>query len=161
MILSITGHRPKDFKTNELDLASTVMYQFFYEYQPSTIYVGMADGVDQYAALVARRIGIPYIAVRPYAGHQAGDPKIYKDILLGADNIVVLNESLSYPGPWVMHNRNHYMVDNSDTTLGVWSGKESGGTYECLMYARNKSTNSIATIAPGQYHYHWRRNAPS
>ena len=31
-----------------------------------------------------------------------------------------------------------YMVDNSDLVLAFWNGKESGGTYYTLSYAKKK-----------------------
>lgn len=31
------------------------------------------------------------------------------------------------------------MVDNSDLVVAVWSGKQSGGTFACVKYAKQKS----------------------
>lgn len=35
-----------------------------------------------------------------------------------------------------LYARNEWMVDNSDTVLAVWTGKQNGGTYHCVSYAQ-------------------------
>ena len=37
-----------------------------------------------------------------------------------------------------MQLRNQYMVDNSDLVLAIWNGKESGGTWNTIKYARKQ-----------------------
>lgn len=39
--------------------------------------------------------------------------------------------------------RNHWMVDHCETLFGVWTGKKSGGTYECLEYARKSKVKTV------------------
>jgi uncharacterized phage-like protein YoqJ len=48
--------------------------------------------------------------------------------------------------PVKMQLRNQYMVDNSDTIIGVWDGTQ-GGTGNCINYAR-KSKKQIIIINP-------------
>ena len=38
-----------------------------------------------------------------------------------------------------MQKRNRYMVDNSDIVLAIWNGKETGGTWNTIKYARSKN----------------------
>lgn len=37
-----------------------------------------------------------------------------------------------------MQKRNRYMVDNSDLVMAVWNGKEEGGTWDTIKYARRR-----------------------
>ena len=64
----------------------------------------------------------------------------YERILQCADKVSVLSPTYT---PWCMHVRNRYMVDNADAVLGVWNGKEEGGTYETLKYAKKKGKTVI------------------
>jgi len=72
------------------------------------------------------------------------------------DMIVTVNDG-EY-AVWKMHARNHTIVDNSDVMLAVYDGRKSGGTFECLRYARrndvpiywiNPSTKSARWITGG------------
>lgn len=141
--VAITGHRPDKLTKPFLDyipaiasalktLGATYMYQ------------GMADGADLLSAYAAMEARVPYEAVKPYSGHDTftKDPKwmaAYKDALMQADKVSTLHESNTYPGPWVFHNRNRYMVDNADTVLAIWNGDEKGGTASTVKYAMTKN----------------------
>ena len=37
-----------------------------------------------------------------------------------------------------MQKRNCYMVDKSELVLAIWNGKEQGGTWNTIRYARAK-----------------------
>jgi uncharacterized phage-like protein YoqJ len=127
--LAVTGHR----ELSNVQYVHAQLKQFFHDTKAELLYQGMAAGVDQQAALAALQSGIPYVAVRPWAGHRAG--KYYDAVLTQAQEVVTLDESTKYPGPWVYHNRNHYMVDKADVLVSVWDGSNKGGTFECTSYA--------------------------
>jgi uncharacterized phage-like protein YoqJ len=133
VIASVTGHR-------ELEHTQYVHAQlkwFFHDFKIEKLLQGMALGADQQAALAAFQSRVPYIAVRPWAGHSVG--KYYDAILMAAEDFVIVNDSPTYPGPWVYQKRNEYLVDNSDILVAVWDGRtEKSGTYNCIKYAVKK-----------------------
>lgn len=110
---------------------------------------GMAIGADQLfaAAVVALQDeflagGINHtvnlIAAVPFEGQESKWPKrsqeIYHVLLARAAHV----EYVCPPGyaAWKMQWRNEWMVNNSNIVLAVWDGKQSGGTYNCITYAR-------------------------
>jgi uncharacterized phage-like protein YoqJ len=153
MKLAFTGHRFKDLPEDDdtLNWLEDNLYGVMLEIKSTVptpkIISGMAEGVDQIAAMVAIDLFIPLIAARPYGDHAAGDKDTYKYILEHADQVVVVS-----PGAyavWKLHARNEWMVDNADMLCAVWNPeKESGGTYACLQYALKKSTIPILHIDP-------------
>lgn len=40
--------------------------------------------------------------------------------------------------PAKMDKRNRYMVDNSNIIIALWNGDKTGGTYNCIKYAKRK-----------------------
>jgi uncharacterized phage-like protein YoqJ len=62
-------------------------------------------------------------------------------ILSCADNVYWVDQG-AY-APWKMLNRNKWMVDNSDITIAVWNGDESGGTFHCVDYAKKQQKEII------------------
>lgn len=58
-----------------------------------------------------------------------------KRIIQGCD--IVNNISKRYY-QGCMQKRNRYMVDKSDLVIAVWNGKESGGTWNTIQYAKSK-----------------------
>lgn len=149
MKIAITGHRPEDLPniiwvTEELE-------NVYKKLSPTLIYTGMAAGVDLLAAEIAYKNSIPYMAVKPWAGHtpRNEDRNRYKQIVDNAEQVINVDQNANYPGVWVYHNRNTYMVDNSDYIIAIWSGKTSGGTYACIKYAKqhNKPIYHINPIA--------------
>lgn len=134
----MTGHRPEDLPNQEWVEAE--LKRTYLELKPELIYTGMAAGIDLLSAEVAHSLNIPYVATKPWAGHtpRIEDRIRYSTIEENADSVVNVDPSQTYPGVWVYHNRNVYMVDNSDFLIAVWSGKTKGGTYACVKYARQK-----------------------
>lgn len=137
MNVAITGHRPEKVGQYEgiVRQALRVAYEDLGAYR---VIQGMASGVDLWAASEAFHAGVPFLAVRPWAGHAPRklDKLAYTMALKHADEVVVVNPAEDYPGPWVYHDRNHWMVDRANVLVAVWDGSEKGGTYECLTYAR-------------------------
>ena len=60
MTIAVTGHRPQRLKGQEKMIAEWAEKQLI-RLQPSVIYDGMAQGVDQIIAIVAKKLGIPII----------------------------------------------------------------------------------------------------
>ena len=146
-----TGHRPnkfpwksendsrcKKFKERLLQEIEDLIKQGF-----DYFYCGMALGVDLYCAecLIALKdkyefsieCAIPCKGQTKYWSLK--DKFRYKKVLDVASKITILSEHYF---PYVMLNRNRYMVDNSELVLAVWDGKAQGGTYFTVNYAREK-----------------------
>lgn len=136
MIVAITGHRARDCRSEE-DVR-TRFRQVFEVFSPQHIICGAANGVDLWAADEARLLDIDIWVARPWAGHSpvAGDEQLYSRVIEAASRVVNVDESPKYLGPWMYHNRNEWMIDNSTHVLAYFNGKEKGGTYACLRYAR-------------------------
>lgn len=132
ILATVTGHREvenKQFVSTQIGLALK-------DFNVDCLFQGMAKGVDQLAASVAFKNRVAYVAVRPWAGHKVGPH--YDLVLQHATKVVVLDDAIKYPGPWVYMKRNEYMVDRSNFLIAVWDGKTSGGTYSCVKYALKK-----------------------
>jgi uncharacterized phage-like protein YoqJ len=146
MIVAATGHRPKDIEEDlgVVELKARVKLQYT---KSERLICGMADGFDLLAAKAAIELGLPITAARPWSGHKVSPDwsEIYDEVLDYADKVVVVTEADKYPGHWVMHKRNQWMVDNADAVMAYWNGKESGGTYECRKYAK-KVGKPVANI---------------
>lgn len=147
MIVSFTGHRPDKLPDKETgyklpnptyihickELEKTLK-----ELKPDKAISGMALGIDQWAANVCVRLGIPFIAAIPFEGQErmwpAESKRIYKILLDKATKRVIV-----CPGgyaPQKMQTRNEFMVNSCDTLIGVWDGSK-GGTGNCIAYAKS------------------------
>lgn len=141
MIIAGTGHRPEDSE-DESVVRTKARVKLQYPNKTgkvaTTFICGMAAGFDLWAGDEALNLGLEVIAARPWAGHapRKGDNALYERIIAAASRVVNVNESENYPGAWVYQKRNEWMVDNSDAVMAYWSGKEHGGTWNCVQYAR-------------------------
>lgn len=146
--VSFTGHRPQDlggfvpghptqvWVRRQLGAAVRALMR-----QGATDFIsGMALGVDQWAAEAVLAEGGRLIAAVPCDGQDARwsqhQRQTYYRLLDRADVVHCVA-----PGPyefWKMQTRNKWMVDHSDLVCAVWTGKTSGGTFNCLTYARQK-----------------------
>ena len=115
----------------------------------------MALGIDQLAAEVASKNGIPFVAVIPFEGQETRWPTVararYKELLDIADEQIVVS-----PGgyaAWKMQRRNEWMVDHSQHTVAVWNGTP-GGTANCVQYAL-KHREAIWHINPNTNKTGW------
>lgn len=140
MIISLTGHRSEDCISEEH--VRERVRRTLQELQDGpglpTIITGMANGFDLIGGTEALRMGCEIWAAKPWAGHgpRKSDVELYAEVIEGASRVVNVDESQEYRGPWVYHKRNEWMVDNAERVLAYWSGKERGGTYACIKYAR-------------------------
>lgn len=133
-----TGHRPEDCEDEKI--VRQKIHAALLELAPGKVITGMASGFDLFLGCEALDMGIEVIAAKPWAGHtpRRGEESQYARIIEGASEVVEVNVSATYLGPWLYHNRNQWMVDNANEGLSYWNGKKSGGTYACLKYAQTK-----------------------
>ena len=154
MITSITGHRPE--KIPDMHRVVRYLHDAYHHLGVTKVIQGMAAGVDLESAKTAYLDEIPFWAVRPWAGHtpRRGDEGMYQQALKYAERVVDVNPSLTYPGPYVYHDRNHWMVDHAQQTIAVWDGKPDGGTYQCVKYALEKGVR-VYRIDPVTFEEGW------
>lgn len=153
IIMNITGHRPESLLSSP-QWVRQELTQAMQDLGVTKIYQGMAAGVDLWAAGVAWKLGIPYVACRPWAGHKPRkeDHELYNWVLAHAAEIVHISDAAQYPGAWVYHARNEYMVDHApDGVLAVWNGNDKGGTAACIKYAK-RMQRRIYRIDPSDVH---------
>jgi len=133
-ILTITGHRDIDdyarFKHN-LTVALTAP-------EVTALIQGCASGVDLQAAKIAIDLRVPVISAMPWTTHkpQKADHELYSWILRHSEECYPVVEAETFPGNWCYHQRNQWMVDEGDEVIAWWDGREGGGTYQCLKYAK-------------------------
>lgn len=143
MILGITGNRPE--KCGGYSLPNPTynyivkeLKKKFIELEPEKIIVGMAQGVDQWAAYLAFKMGIPFLAAIPFEGQESIWPEKSKEIYCklldkAEDRILVSSGGFSANK---MQIRNEWIVDHSDVMIAVYDGAPSG-TANCVNYAKS------------------------
>lgn len=158
MIVSFTGHRPDKLPNKETGYklpnptyihVCQQLEKTLLDLKPEKAITGMALGIDQWAANICIKLGIPFVAAIPFLGQEKAWPeksqKTYRALLKKAAEQVIVCEG-SY-APAKMQIRNEWMVDHCDTLIAVWDGS-SGGTGNCVRYAKSKSDLLIITIDP-------------
>lgn len=140
-----------------------LIFQFLYRFTSSNNFdevitiSGGALGVDQmfaYEALRLREIYKQNIKVEiavPFKNQTTNwKPEsiiFYNNILERADKITYVDSIKKYNKnnicigeyrTWKMQKRNEYMVDECDLLLAVYDGSPTGGTHNCVEYARKK-----------------------
>lgn len=154
--LGITGHRPKrlgvgyDLKDIGAMRIYTILLNKIEKLNPDILISGMALGVDQWAAIAANTLGIPFIAAMPCDDMWRKWPQKSQDefhsLLDKAKEKVVVS-----PGPyagWKLNARNRYIVDNCDQLLAIFDGVGNGGTANAVNYATEKN-KEIILVNPG------------
>lgn len=136
--VAITGHRPE--KLHNIEWVIEQLRVAYETINPTQIMVGMASGADLIAGTLAISMGIPVIAVKPWAGHvsRIDDWEAYQKVESNAVETVNVNPSMGYPGPAAYYRRNEHMVDHSDIIVAVWDGTKSG-TGACVKYAQQQN----------------------
>ena len=146
MIFSVTGHRPDKLlnygekaERRLKEFAITVVKELTFRPTDKMI-TGMALGWDTAIAEACIELNIPFIAAVPFKGQEGKWPeqsqKKYRELLTKASEIKYVCED-GYAA-WKMHKRNSWMVDNSEAVIALWNGDETGGTANCVNYAREK-----------------------
>ena len=144
LIICGTGHRPKDlpWKYNELDprlrsLLGRVQDQLI-NLDPVVI-TGMALGWDTYLAECALAADCELWAYIPFEGQELRWPKESKDryyrIMDQCTKVKVISDKFSMAS---YQDRNEAMVNDSHEVWSLWTGKENGGTYNCIKYAESQ-----------------------
>jgi len=108
----------------------------------TTFISGGAIGVDQIFAKAVlfhkEAFDLELIVARPFPSQASKWPRKSQEelsyICQYADLVVDVNKD-PY-SPWKMQQRNKWMVDHSNLVFAVWNGKESGGTWHCIQYAK-------------------------
>lgn len=113
---------------------------------------GMALGVDTMWAMVGMSLLIPVIAAIPDMAQADRWPPTsqskYYRILDKCHEVVNVSKSSVFKMEHLQQ-RNIWMVDNCDLLVAVYNGDQSGGTYNCIQYAKQKIGESrIITINP-------------
>lgn len=143
MIVAFTGHRPDKLGGYKLpnDTYIRVCQKIdaaLKELKPEKVITGMALGVDQWAASIAHKLKIPFLAAIPFEGQEKAWPeasqKTYRLLRkLAAEEVIVSQGGYSADK---MQVRNIWMVDNCTKLIAVWDGTK-GGTGNCVEYAKS------------------------
>jgi uncharacterized phage-like protein YoqJ len=151
MILAGTGHRPNKLGGFHLpnptyNYLCQEIEKVLLELKPSQVISGFALGFDQWLAHLAIQQGIPVIAAVPFVGQESIWPeasqKTYRKLLAKATEVVIVSEG-GYAA-YKLQIRNEWMVNKCDTLLACFRSNEtSGGTYNCLQYAKSVNKNII------------------
>jgi uncharacterized phage-like protein YoqJ len=155
MIISFTGYRLQKCGGYQLpnptyNYVCQEIENLLKELKPEAINSGMANGVDQWAAVIAHRLQIPFNAIIPFEGQEINWPKESQQAYhllrkLAASEVIVSSGGYSN---FKFQVRNQYLVDHCDLLIAVIKPQEtSGGTYNCLQYAKSVSREMI-TIDP-------------
>ena len=141
MIVAFTGHRPDKLGGYKLpnptySYVCQEIEKALIQFKPDTVISGMALGVDQWAANIAHKLGIPFIAAVPFIGQEkmwpAASQSIYNKLIKLAAEVVIVS-----PGSYSaakMQFRNEWMVDRCNQVIAIWDGTK-GGTGNCVAYA--------------------------
>lgn len=157
--VAFTGHRPKDlppsYSTSDLykseswrSVINTVKEQLK-SLKATTAISGMAQGFDTAAALAVLSLRdeehypISLHLEIPCPGQESlwpqPDQLLYHSILSKADTVhYIVPPGHVFPGKYIFLLRNKKMVDQADTVIALWTGKETGGTYQTINYAKRE-----------------------
>jgi uncharacterized phage-like protein YoqJ len=143
MIVAFTGHRPDKLGGYKLPNDTYIKVcraidKALKELKPEKVITGMALGVDQWAAMIAYKLGIPYLAAIPFENQESNWPeksqRTYRLLRkLASEEVIVSQGSYSIDK---MQTRNVWMVDNCNKLIAVWDGSK-GGTSNCVKYAES------------------------
>lgn len=153
MIIGITGHRPNklggyDNSKNKSSIIKALLAKLFLELKPTQVVVGMALGIDQWAAEVALELNIPVLALIPCAGQDCKWPPNaryhYKDLLrkITRKGGLIMQLSNDPYRKELMHRRNGEIIKRCNLLVAVWDGTP-GGTSNCVGQARMVDKNIV------------------
>jgi uncharacterized phage-like protein YoqJ len=143
MIVAFTGHRPQKlggFKLPNLIYINVCQQidKVLKELKPEKVISGMALGVDQWAASISYKLGIPFIAAVPFIGQESvwatESKKIYNKLLAKAVEKVIVSDG-EYSAQ-KLQIRNEWLCNHSDILLAIFDGSP-GGTANCIKYAKS------------------------
>ena len=143
MIVAFTGHRPDKLGGYKVPNPTYIKVcqdidKTLKELKPEKVISGMALGVDQWAAYIAHKLSIPFVAAIPFEKQEskwpASSQETYHLLLKLASEQVIVS-----PGGYSaekMQIRNKWMVDHCDKLIAIWDGT-LGGTGNCVTYAKS------------------------
>ncbi|HEY5268438.1 MAG TPA: SLOG family protein [Candidatus Saccharimonadales bacterium] len=149
MIVAFTGHRPDKLGGYKLPNPTYIKVcreidKALKELKPEKVITGMALGVDQWAANIAHKLHIPYLAAIPFENQECKWPeasqRIFRILRKLASEEVIVSE-----GEYAAHKmqvRNEWMVDHCDVLIAIWDGSK-GGTGNCVEYAKSVNKKII------------------
>jgi|SRR5579859_3819938 len=148
MILAGTGHRLNKLPDKETGYklpnptyihVCQQIEKTLKELKPEKVISGMALGVDSWLAYISHKLNIPFIAAVPFIGQEKAWPiksqKTYNKLIKLASEVVIVSEGGYSPAK--MQIRNEWMVNNCDKLIAVYNNDQSGGTYNCIQYAKS------------------------
>lgn len=143
-----TGHRPDKLGgyTNKVHLNLVkIAEDALKKMKPSEVISGMAMGWDMALAQAAINLEIPLIAAVPFKGQEKAwtnkTQRYYNMLLSKAKEVIIVCEGEFSNAK--MQIRNEWMVDNCDMVLSMYNGDTSGGTYNCMEYAKKVKKPNI------------------
>ncbi len=150
MRISVTGHRPNKLGGYS-DEAFYKLVNLFYDFlsrnqEVDTVISGMALGWDQAVVVASLSAKRKVIAAVPCLNQESKWPLHsrvrYKELISKCDEVVYVSNQPYFPS--CMQERNEWMVDNSELVVALYNGDLSGGTFNCIQYAKkqNKPINN-------------------
>ena len=146
MIVCATGHRPDKlggYNQRAFNALADFAQRRLALLAPSGVIVGMAQGWDTAVAVACTWLCLPWTAAIPFEGQESRwDDRAQNDyhkLLLCADTVYTVSsrETVEEIGvAAALHRRNEWMVDNSLGVLALWNGDRTGGTFNCIQYAK-------------------------
>ena len=136
----VTGHR--EIPENRIDYVKQELQKQVVsaiEEGYTRFLCGFAEGADLlFAAVVAeeqkKRPELRLEAAIPYAGRLKTKNQRFHELLLCCSDVKVTCEKYT---PSCFMQRNRYMIDQSERVLAVYDGRDYGGTYHTINYARS------------------------
>lgn len=143
MIVAFTGHRPDKLGGYEIPNPTYLhiynqIEKALINLKPEKVITGMALGIDQWAAIIAYRLKIPYLSAIPFENQECKWPedsqKTFRILRKLASEEVIVSEGAYAASK--MQVRNEWMVNNCDVLIAIWDGSK-GGTGNCIEYAKS------------------------
>ncbi len=139
MKVGITGHDPVrlgDEESNVRDWIRQQLCNLRACYKDITLVTGLSIGVDQIAAIQAIKMGIEVKCLLPHKDIKISDTMNY---IINNAEVEYLHET--YIGTNIYQERNQKIVDECETLLVVWDGKNVGSVYYTYEYAKKQYKN--------------------
>lgn len=126
MKIAITGHR----NFTDVELMSNVLKTLKLRYMDMELICGGARGLDTFGAEWAMRYGVPFRLYYPFPYND----EVNKLLKQYAIEVKELYDKYEHNGQF--QERNKAMVDVCDFLVAFWDGRKTGGTTNCIIYAR-------------------------
>lgn len=140
-VFCVTGHRPEKLGGYQPH-AQRELYLFAREvvrdFDPKLVVTGMAQGWDMAIAKACINLGVDFEAYVPFEGQELLWPKDsqteYHHVLSFANKVRIVSKGTYSPRK--MFIRNWAMVDATPTTVALWNGDRTGGTWDTVDYTQ-------------------------